>query len=464
MNPSESSNGHHPSSAAAANAVRSVDATTESGVQPVAEIDGGFGAEQGAGRGIETEVDERKGAVLATAVSRGPAGQILLGISLMLIAFNLRPLFSSLSVLLPDLIDRTSLSAASAGYLTTLPVLCLGIFAPLAPRLSQRIGPERSLLLALLFLVAGTALRGMGDMYALFLGSALAGAAIATGNVLLPSVVKRDFPHRAALMTGVYTMALCGGAAAAAAFTLPFAHFFGNSWEAGLAVWAVPAAIVLLVWAPQALRATVIPRHSRRTVSGLTRDPLAWQVTFFMGLQSALAYCVLGWMAPILRSRGLDGIDAGFMLSMSVMVQVATCLLMPPLAVRFRDQRLTNALLALVASLSLIMLLFAPVSTLWVWALLQGIGQGGLFAMAMTVIVLRASDSHVAAHLSGMAQGVGYVLAAVGPLLVGVLHSLSGGYEASAWLFGALGLAAAFNGWGAGRAELVKARSAAIDA
>lgn len=463
MNSSEPSNGHHPGSAAAANTEHSVEPATKASNQSVAQAGGASGEESSAGLTIQPGAHAGSGSVLGAVASRSVASQILLGFSLMLIAFNLRPLFSSLSVLLPDLIDQTSLSAASAGYLTTLPVLCLGLFAPLAPRLSQRIGPERSLLLALLFLVAGTALRGMGDMYALFLGSALAGAAIATGNVLLPSVVKRDFPHRAALLTGLYTMALCGGAAAAAAFTLPFAHFFGNSWKAGLAVWAVPAAVVLIVWAPHALRATVVPRHSRRTVSGLTRDPLAWQVTLFMGLQSALAYCVLGWMAPILRGRGLDGIDAGFMLSMSVMVQVATCLLMPPLAVRFRDQRLINALLALLASLSLIMLLFAPVSTLWFWALLQGIGQGGLFAMAMTVIVLRSSDSHVAAHLSGMAQGVGYVLAAVGPLLVGVLHSLSGGYEASGWLFGALGLAAAFNGWGAGRAELVKARSAAID-
>lgn len=163
---------------------------------------------------------------------------ILLGLSLMLIAFNLRPLFASLSVLLPDIIGSTSLSSAGAGYLTTLPVLCLGLFAPLAPRISQRVGPERTLLAVLFFLTVGTAMRGMGGMAALFIGSALAGAAIATGNVLLPSVVKRDFPHQAALMTGLYTMALCGGAASAAAFTLPIAHFFDDSWAAGLVVWA----------------------------------------------------------------------------------------------------------------------------------------------------------------------------------------------------------------------------------
>ena len=387
---------------------------------------------------------------------------ILLGLSLMLIAFNLRPLFASLSVLLPDIIGSTSLSSAGAGYLTTLPVLCLGLFAPLAPRISQRVGPERTLLAVLFFLTVGTAMRGMGGMAALFIGSALAGAAIATGNVLLPSVVKRDFPHQAALMTGLYTMALCGGAASAAAFTLPIAHFFDDSWAAGLVVWALPAALVLLIWAPQSLRSAHGSSQVRRNVTGLWRDPLAWQVTLFMGLQSALAYCLMGWLAPILRERGLEGVEAGLVVSVSIMVQVVTCLLVPPLAVRCRNQSLFNAALALTAASALIGLLFAPVSTVWIWAVLQGIGQGGLFAIAMTVIVLRSPDSHVAAHLSGMAQGVGYVLAALGPLLVGVLHSLTGSFASSGWLFAALGTGAAISGWGARRTMYVKARSEEI--
>ncbi len=177
-----------------------------------------------------------------------------LGLSVMLIAFNLRPIFSSLSVLLPEIIRQTGLSSASAGYLTTLPVLCLGLFAPLAPRLAQRYGVERTLLGVVIVLGLGTALRGYGDIGALFAGSALAGAAIAVGNVLLPSLVKRDFANHAATMTGLYTMTLCGGAAVAAAFTLPITHALGNSWTIGLGVWVIPVVIVALVWAPQSLR------------------------------------------------------------------------------------------------------------------------------------------------------------------------------------------------------------------
>jgi CP family cyanate transporter-like MFS transporter len=392
-------------------------------------------------------------------VPLGRAAMCLLGVSLMLIAFNLRPVFSSLSVLLPEIVQRTGLSSAAAGYLTTLPVLCLGLFAPLAPLCAQRFGTERTLLGMLALLTIGTALRGYGGIPGLFFGSALAGACIAVGNVLLPALVKRDFAHHAATMTGFYTMALCGGAAAAAALTLPLAHAFGHSWSMGVSIWAVPAAVVAVIWAPQLPRRSGNAKRTTYRVRGLWRDALAWQVTFFMGLQSALAYCVMGWLAPILQSRGLDGITAGLVVSVSILIQVVASLFVPPLAVRCKDQRLFNVALTIIAGVALLGLLFAPLSTVWFWAVLQGVGQGGLFAIALTVIVLRSPDSRVAAHLSSMAQTVGYILAAIGPLLVGLLHSWTGGYAATAWLFAALTLGAGLNGWGAGRTLHVKARS-----
>jgi len=389
-------------------------------------------------------------------VPRG-AALTLLGISLVLIAFNLRPVFASLSVLLPEIIRQTGLSSANAGYLTTLPVLCLGVFAPLAPGLAQRYGMERTLLGMLVLLAAGTALRGHGSIAGLFIGSALAGAGIAVGNVLLPALVKRDFAGHTASMMGLYTMALCGGAAAAAAFTLPLAQAMGHSWTAALAFWALPAAVVAVIWAPQSLGSRgTRPRAPARKVRGLMRDSLAWQVTLFMGLQSALAYCTMGWLAPILRDRGLSGVTAGLVVSASILLQVAVSLLVPPLAVRCKNQRLLNAGLCVITGVALLGLLFAPLSMVWLWAVVLGVGQGGQFSAALTMIVLRSPDSHVAAHLSGMAQSVGYVLAAIGPLLVGLLHGWTGGYSATAWLFVALSIGAGINGWFAGRNQHVR--------
>lgn len=389
--------------------------------------------------------------------------RVILGASLVLIAFNLRPVFSSASALLPEIRGTLQLSPLGASLLTTLPVVCLGLFSPIAPRLAQRIGSERTLLAVLLLLALGTALRGLSSIPLLFLGTALAGACIAVGNVLLPGLVKRDFAERTASMTGLYTMALCGGAAAAAGLSIPVAQAFGGSLNAALAIWAVPAVIVGLIWLPQAMS---VDRAGRRTgfrVEGLWRDRLAWQVTLFMGLQSALAYCVFGWLVPILRERGLDGVTAGAIVSMSVMVQSAACIVAPQIAVRGKDQRLIHVALCALAVIALLGLLFAPLPTAWFWAVLQGVGQGGLIAVAMTAIVLRSPDAHVAAHLSGMAQCVGYLLAAIGPLIVGLIQSWTGSFQASAVLFVLLGVGAAINGWGAGRALHVGARTVKLD-
>lgn len=396
-------------------------------------------------------------------VLRSRRARFVLGASLVLIAFNLRPLFSSLSVLLPEVMDETGLSTTGASLLTTLPVLCLGLFAPFAPKLAQRYGAERTLLGALILLVIGTGLRGLESVPLLFTATFLAGAAIAIGNVLLPGLVKRDFPQSAAIMTGLYTMALCGGSAGAAGLTLPIEHLLTGSWSGALAAWAVPAMIVVLIWTPQALGSRQQVSHSAFRVTGLWRDRLAWQVTFFMGLQSALAYCVFGWLAPILRERGFDATTAGALVSVSVMAQVVTCLAVPSFAVRQKNQCAVNIALVAAATVALLGILFAPTSTVVFWAILQGIGQGGLIAAAMTVIVLRSPDSHVAAHLSGMAQGVGYVLAAAGPLLVGLIRGWTGSFQATAFLYVALGIGAAIAGLGAGRALHVGARTEKIE-
>jgi MFS transporter, CP family, cyanate transporter len=408
----------------------------------------------------ETLVDAEVDTVPVPAPPQmGKLGRVFLGASLVLIAFNLRPVFSSASALLPEIRAELGLSSLGASLLTTLPVVCLGAFSPLAPKLAQRIGSERTLLGVLILLALGTALRGLSSMPLLFLGTALAGASIAVGNVLLPGLVKRDFPKQAALMTGLYTMALCAGAASAAGLTLPLEEALGGSMHGALAVWALPALLIGLLWLPQVLVAKRSIGRSGFRVEGLWRDRLAWNVTLFMGFQSALAYSVFGWLVPILRDRGLDGVTAGAIVSMSVMVQAASCLVVPHIAVRGKSQSAINVLLCVFAVTALIGLLFAPLSTVWFWAVLQGIGQGGLIAAAMTVIVLRSRDPHVAAHLSGMAQCVGYLLAAIGPLVVGVIRGWTGGFSWSALLFVALGAIAAFNGWRAGRPLHVGAKT-----
>ncbi len=383
--------------------------------------------------------------------------QWLLGLSLLLIAGNLRPVFGSLSVVLPEIMRDTGLSAAGASLLTTLPIVCLGLFSAPTPWLSRRFGAERVLLLALLLIGAGTLLRATGSLPWLFASSVLAGAGIAMGNVLLPSLVKRHFSQHAALMTGLYILAICIGATIATASTVPLAiTYFDGSWAHALAIWAVPALLVLLLWLPQALRMRAEAVDPAAQGGSLWRDTLAWQVTAFMGLQSSLAYIVIGWLAPILRERGLDSAMAGYVVALTTLAQLVTSLLVPSVAARCRDQRALAVGLTALSFTSLMGLLFAPLSTVWLWAVVLGCGQGGLFALALSLIVLRSGNAQITAQLSAMAQGWGYLLAACGPLLTGLLRQWTGSFASSAGLIFALSFAMAWSGWGAGRNLLVQ--------
>ena len=383
-------------------------------------------------------------------------GRLVLGISLLLIALNLRAVFASLSAVLPEVMRDTGAGPAAASLMTTLPVFCLGIFSLPVARLAARFGAERVVLGALLAIATGTALRGLATVPALLGGGILAGAGIAFGNVLLPGLVKRDFSDRVAPMTGLYSMALSGGAALAAALTVPIAQATG-SWAAGLAGWAVPALAVAALWLPQVAKAG--PSQARTgtgAAHSLWRDGLAWQVSFFMGLQSALAYCVFGWLAPILRDRGLDAAAAGYVLSVSVVGQMVGCLLAPSLAVRSRDQRAISVLLYGIVLAGIIGCFYAPLGAAWACATLLGLGQGGLLGVALTMILLRAANAAVAARLSGMAQGVGYTLAAGGPLLIGLMRQAFGGFREVPLFLALLIMAGALSGLGAGRARLIE--------
>ncbi|KRV64168.1 CynX/NimT family MFS transporter [Pseudomonas citronellolis] len=404
---------------------------------------------------IDAEIDE------APAPTPAPVRPWLLLLGLVLVALNLRPALSSLAPLLNTVREHTGLSAAAAGLLTTLPVLCLGLFAPLAPRLARRLGAERAVLAILLLLAAGIVLRSLFPIAGLFLGSLVAGASIGIIGVLLTGIVKRDFPHIAGIMTGVYTMALCLGAALAAGASVPLAELFGDAWQPALAAWALPAVLAALVWLPQTRQAQHAHRQAFQ-VRGLWRDPLAWQVTLYMGLQSSLAYIVFGWLPSILIDRGLSPTAAGLMMSGSVMVQLLSALGAPWFGTRGRDQRLVVFLVLALTLAGLLGLLYAPGGSLWLWAVVLGLGQGGTFSIGLALIVLRSPDAHVASHLSGMAQGVGYTLAALGPFLVGLVHDLSDGWNAVGAIFIAISLGALVAGLGAGRDRLVGVRSEAL--
>lgn len=364
--------------------------------------------------------------------ARPPARRrVLVGFALLLVGFNLRPALVSISPLLPEIRHSTGISTTLAGLLTTIPLACFGAFAFLAPQLSRRLGRERLLVLVLAVLVASMCLRLAPATAALFVGTTLAGAAIAVGNVVLPGLIKRDFPDRVAQMTGYYATMLSGGAAVAAGFTVPLSQATGLGWRPVLALWALPAVVSLVVMVPLARAAS-----RRRDVAvgttdlgSLSRDRVAWSVTAFMGLQSLGFYAVLAWLPSIFQAHGVSASESGWLVSYTSVVAIPAALLATPLIARYlRGDRVLVIVSGSSCAIALAGLAVDPRSLALLWTTLLGAGQGATLALALGFIARRARDPDHVAQLSTVAQGGGYLLAALGPVTVGAVHELTGNW------------------------------------
>ena len=348
-----------------------------------------------------------------------------------LIAINLRPAAAAIGPVLDRIQSDTGLSSGWAGALTTLPVLCFGLLAPLGPVLARRLGLRTSLAGAMFVLLAGMLLRLIPGVGLLFAGTALAGAAIATGNVLLPVLVRRDFSHRTGTAMALYTVSLIGFAALSAGATVPLADALGGGWRPGLAVWAIPAAIAAIAWLPALVRrdapTSAGPGAARvhHSARALLRRPLAWTVTLFFALQSGGFYAILAWLPSIFRSHGASEGHAGLLLSLTMAVGLVTALVIPGLAGRRRDQRPLVVGCCVLTAVGLLGILLAPMSAPYLWTVLLGLGQNAAFPLALMLIVTRGGDVATTEGLSTMAQSVGYVLSSLAPLAVGALHGIS---------------------------------------
>ena len=377
----------------------------------------------------------------------------LVVVGILLLAANLRPALTSVAPLIGEIRADAGLSNAMAGLLTTLPLLAFGVLSPAAPRLARRFGMERVLLASLLVLAGGILLRSAGEVGALFAGSTALGAAIALGNVLLPGLIKRDFPHRAGLMTSLYSTALGVSATLAAGVSFPIAESTGLGWRGSLALWAVPALVAALAWVPQILRADRNDASAGTTnpAVALWRSSLAWQVTLFMGLQSLAYYVTLTWLPEILREGGASAAWAGWLLALAQALAIPAMFLAPVLAGRRPSQRGVVLGATALNGAGILGLLISPSAGAVLWIVLLGLGQGACFSLALTFFALRAPDPERSAALSGMAQAVGYLFAAMGPSLFGLLRDATHAWKVPLILLLAIVAAMLVSGLGAAR-------------
>jgi CP family cyanate transporter-like MFS transporter len=369
--------------------------------------------------------------------ARRPYEITLLVVAIAAAGLNLRTAITSLPPLFPDLQTQLHLSTATLSLLAATPVICFGVVSAFTAWLNRRYGEEMILLVALVLLTAGLLLRGVAPGVMLFPGTVLAASAIAVLNVLLSSMAKRRWPERAGLLIGIYLTTLSAGAILSSLLSVPLYDSSG-SVQLALGVWAVPAALAVLLWLPQLRYRTVglapaaadgaVVAPARAGVK-VYRYALTWQVTAFMALQSLLYYAVLSWLPTIFQDRGDSAVTAGNLLALMGVGNLTTSLLVPVLAHRRPSQRglVVPSLIGTAAGLA--GCLWAPLGSAPFWVLVLGVSQGSCLGLAIFFMLARAPDAGVAASLSAFAQSVGYLVASAGPLMVGLLHSATGSWN-----------------------------------
>ncbi|MCL6454896.1 MAG: MFS transporter [Alicyclobacillus sp.] len=362
------------------------------------------------------------------------------------------------------------LSNGVAGMLTTVPLLAFGALSPLAPRMGERFGRTRAVAVGLLAIGLGALIRVLGGTAALLVGTVVLGLGVALCNVLLPALVKERFPAQVGLMTSTYSTAMGLFAAIASGVSVPLADGLGLGWRGALSVWGGLALVAIGAWLPQVRSSKAAGERANATPGDVwvlastetkpSRDvwtaALAWQVTLFMGLQSLLFFSLVTWLPTLLRTKGVAPGLAGWLLFGVQLVGLPATFVAPILADRMRTQRSLVAAIAGLYGAGLALLQWAEaLAPLVLACILVGLAQGASISLSLTLLGLRSSNAVQAAELSGMAQSVGYLLAASGPLLVGLLNDASRGWSVPLWFLIAVDAVLLMAGLGAGRDQKI---------
>ena len=381
---------------------------------------------------------------------------------IVLVALCLRGPFAAVGPLLGELSDELSVPLTALAVLASLPLVVFGLLSPAAPVLAARIGLHRAVLAGVLLLAVGVAVR-LAGVVGLFVGTVLLSAGIAVANVLLPAVARAEYGERAAGVVGLVTASMAVSAALGAGLAQPLTDAAGGSAVRGLALWLLPilvaaVAVGLLARARRGSTAGAPPPAADRT--GILRDPVAIAVTVFFGLQSLSFYAMLTWLPDILEDdAGVSAVTAGGLTALAAVLGGPASLVVPSVAARFRSQAVPVLVVAAPVLVALAGLLLAPTAAPLLWALLYGIGTGSAFPLSMTLVLLRTRDVAQTGRLSAAAQSAGYLVAATGPLVVGALAEVTGGWRAGLLALVGVQVAQAVVGVAAGRPRLVSASS-----
>lgn len=384
---------------------------------------------------------------------------LIVFLGIIFVSFNLRAPITSVGPVIDLIQEEYTLNSSMAGFITTLPLLSFAIFSPFVSKISHNYGHGLTMLVGLILIIIGELVRSYTGVFGLFIGTIFIGLGIAIGNVLMPSVIKHKFKKNPGSIISIYITSMCVFAAIGAGLSIPATNILG--WNSALAIWIFLAFLALLIWLPQLKKSETYNNSDDLAIDeaiqnkSIWKSPLAWWVTLYMGTQSLLFYTLIAWIPSIIVFKGFDSNFAGMMILFFQLVGLPATLLVPIIADKIKHQKLIATVISLTYLLGMIIFLFATSTfNIIVSMVFIGIGMGGSISLAIGFITLRTPHAKKAAELSGMSQSAGYLLAAIGPILIGFIHDITNSWTSSIIVLIVCILLLIFFGLKAGRNQL----------
>lgn len=366
-------------------------------------------------------------------------GLLLFIVGIIFLSLTLRSPLTAVGPVTEFIQNGLMMSTTLVGFLTTIPLLAFAVISPFAPKVARRLGTEATLLWSIVLLVAGIALRSGGSVTLLILGTAIIGVAIAFGNVLLPSIIKDRFPLHVGLLTAVFSVVMNLSAALGAGIAYPVAAETAWGWQGALGIWLVLGLLAIIIWLPQLKHRPTTPIDAAAEVvdnPSILKSSVTWSVTLMMALQSLIFYTTAAWLPAMLIEKGMSPDSAGYMLSFMQFAQLPMTFIAPILAAKMVNQKPLVWFFSILYIVGFTGLLLDPQGALTIlWMILIGFAGGTSFALTMMMFTLRTKTAMEAAELSGVAQSIGYLLAAAGPVLFAFVNETTGSWYVPTILF-----------------------------
>jgi len=359
----------------------------------------------------------------------------LMILGIIFVSFNLRAPITSVGPIIALIKKEYLLNNSMAGFVTTLPLIAFAIFSPYVPKLSFKFGDGLTMLGGLILIFIGEIIRSYTNSFGLFLGTTLIGLGIAIGNVLLPSIIKYNFSKHIGIIISIYITSMCSFAAIGSGLSVPLVTKLSFTWRNSLGIWIILILIAIGIWIPQLRKKEIFNNNSTNKQlksNSIWKSPLAWWVTLFMGTQSFLFYSLVAWLPAIIVSKNMTFEFSGSMLLFYQLVSLPTTLIVPIVAAKFKSQKLISIIILSFYLLGMTLLFFAKTKFLIMLSLLfMGLSAGGGISLAILFLSFRTPNAKKAAELSGMAQSAGYLIASIGPILIGFLFDLTNSWNST---------------------------------